>query len=137
MSEKRLCKHHPEIDYKHHWGCPDCLAELRAKNERLKNEIHKENERLTKECYILVRLGDQSKKCIIEQMTEIVRQKRQLAAQGKVIEAAKDVTYRFKYRFYDPDALMNYKEAINHLRECLATIGKGTSTTSVTMEPDA
>ena len=28
---RRLCKHHPEVDYKTEWGCPRCLAELREK----------------------------------------------------------------------------------------------------------
>ncbi len=27
---KQLCPHHPNVDYKTAWGCPECVIELRA-----------------------------------------------------------------------------------------------------------
>lgn len=28
---RQLCPHHPDVDYQHAWGCPDCVRDLRAK----------------------------------------------------------------------------------------------------------
>ena len=36
---RRLCKHHPGVDYRHAWGCPDCLKELRAENAKLADAL--------------------------------------------------------------------------------------------------
>jgi len=29
VSYRVLCRLHPRVDYHHHWGCPECLRELR------------------------------------------------------------------------------------------------------------
>lgn len=31
---RQLCPYHPDVDYQHAWGCPDCVRELRAKLAR-------------------------------------------------------------------------------------------------------
>lgn len=41
----RNCETHPDVDGRYMWGCPDCLAELRAEVGRLTSE----NDRLTSE----------------------------------------------------------------------------------------
>ena len=44
LVRRRLCEHHPDVDYKNEWGCPRCLAELRRSLEFYKtrtNEIQK------------------------------------------------------------------------------------------------
>lgn len=33
---RQLCKTHPNVDYRKAWGCPDCLAELRYENKKMK-----------------------------------------------------------------------------------------------------
>lgn len=41
---RQLCPHHPDVDYRHAWGCPDCVRELRAKldaAERVAAEMRK------------------------------------------------------------------------------------------------
>lgn len=30
---RHLCQHHPDVDYRHAWGCPDCLRELRHQKQ--------------------------------------------------------------------------------------------------------
>jgi hypothetical protein len=30
VSVRRLCEHHPKVNYKHEWGCPECLSDLRS-----------------------------------------------------------------------------------------------------------
>lgn len=30
-----LCATHPDVDYRHAWGCPDCVRELRERNAKL------------------------------------------------------------------------------------------------------
>jgi len=35
LGYRRLCKDHAAVDYRHVWGCPDCLVELRARNVAL------------------------------------------------------------------------------------------------------
>lgn len=32
---RRLCPTHPDIDYRHEWGCPQCVTELRDEVETL------------------------------------------------------------------------------------------------------
>ena len=36
---RQLCKSHPNVNYKHAWGCPDCVAEMRTFIKWLKAEI--------------------------------------------------------------------------------------------------
>ena len=31
-----LCSIHPAVDYKHAWGCPDCIVEMRAQIDPVK-----------------------------------------------------------------------------------------------------
>lgn len=32
---RSLCQTHPGVDYKHAWGCPECVRELRDRNAKL------------------------------------------------------------------------------------------------------
>lgn len=36
---RQLCKSHPDVDYKTAWGCPDCLAELRCQNKKMREML--------------------------------------------------------------------------------------------------
>ncbi len=38
---RRLCKTHPDVDYKHEWGCPECVSELRKENAELQEKFGK------------------------------------------------------------------------------------------------
>ena len=35
LGYRRLCQTHTTVDYRHAWGCPDCLVNLRARNAAL------------------------------------------------------------------------------------------------------
>jgi hypothetical protein len=37
---RQLCKHHPDVDYKIAWGCPDCIVELRKQSNKLAAACH-------------------------------------------------------------------------------------------------
>lgn len=38
---RQLCSHHPNVNYKTAWGCPDCVMELRiALRESVKLQAH-------------------------------------------------------------------------------------------------
>lgn len=36
---RQLCPHHPDVDYKLNWACPDCLVELRDENKQLREQL--------------------------------------------------------------------------------------------------
>ena len=35
LGYRRLCQTHRDVDYRHAWGCPDCLVDLRERNRAL------------------------------------------------------------------------------------------------------
>jgi hypothetical protein len=39
IPEWRSCKTHPDVDPNRMWGCPDCVAELRARNLELNRTV--------------------------------------------------------------------------------------------------
>lgn len=45
---RTLCNIHPDIDYMHHWGCPECLKDLR-KHQSALIELIREADRIEKE----------------------------------------------------------------------------------------
>lgn len=38
---RQLCPHHPAVDHRLHWGCPECVIDLRAENARLRTAMEK------------------------------------------------------------------------------------------------
>lgn len=39
-----LCQLHPNVDYKHAWGCPECVAELRKQATQLRETLGRADE---------------------------------------------------------------------------------------------
>lgn len=52
-----LCEIHPEIDYKHHWGCPECLRELKAEKVELLAEKKQLQDELDKYKSAIIEVG--------------------------------------------------------------------------------
>lgn len=36
---RSLCQTHPNVDCKHAWGCPECVRELRERNDKLREAL--------------------------------------------------------------------------------------------------